>query len=181
MLARAQFVIVRTTAIFGATPTDFEMIIVLVIHGEDGRHWEEAVMTNPNVWVIRSKLVYTLNWFTAFSVALSRMSVVTLYLRIFTIGMTRWVSWGALLFLMGLLSSQTITLLLQCRPLRAVWHHDIPGAWCINSFAYYQSFSVLNIVVDVVIMVIPIYTIWIFQASTARKTGIAIVFGSGNM
>lgn len=149
--------------------------------GGAGHHAEAVVMINPDTLTTRGKLIYALSWFSAVSNALSRASVVALYLRIFPKGMTRFFSWTILFYIIGLLMAQMITGGLECRPIQYLWNTKILGAKCINLFLYYRLSTVMNIVGDVVIMVIPVYKIWTLQASTARKAGIALAFLSGSL
>lgn len=156
-------------------------LTVLISEGGAGHHVEAIVIKNPYTLVTRGKLVYALSWFTAISNALSRISIVALYLRIFPTGLTRLCSWILLYYLVGFVVSQIITGLLECRPIEYLWNTRISEAKCIDLFAYYRSSGILNIVGDVAIMVVPMYTIWKLQASTARKAGIALAFLSGSL
>ena len=154
---------------------------VLVFTGGTGPHVEVGVITNPSALATENKLVYALSWTHSVSNMLSRASVVALYLRIFPKGMTRLSSWVVLFYLMGLLIAQVITGILQCRPIQSFWDRNIPGAKCINLILYWRLSTVLNVIGDVIIMIIPIYRIWTLHASTARKAGIALAFISGSL
>ena len=166
---------------YGPTPADLEIVIVMVEKAGAGHHWGEVLIAHPNMWVTRGRLVYALAWSTNISNGLSRMSIVALYLRIFTIGMTRWVSWGILLYLIGIVLSQMMTMLVQYKSLRANWDDHVREGLGIDIYTFYQVFGILSIVADVAIMITPVYSIWKLQASAGRKTGIAIVFGSGSL
>ena len=154
---------------------------VLVSHGGAGHHVEAIVMENPNALVTRGKLVYALGWFTATSNALSRVSIVALYLRIFPTGITRSCTWILLYYLVGFVISQIITGLLECRPIEYLWNSRILEAKCIDLFAFYRSSGILNILGDVAVMIIPMHTIWKLQASPIRKAGILLAFLSGSL
>lgn len=154
---------------------------VLVSIGGAGHHVEAVVMTNPDTLSTRGKLIYALSWFSAVSNMLSRASIVALYLRIFPKGITRFFSWAILFYLIGFLISQIIVGVVECRPIQYLWNTGISEAKCINLFLYYRLSTVMNIIGDIIIIIIPIYRIWTLQASTARKAGIVLAFLSGGL
>lgn len=132
----------------------------------------------------RGKIIFALSWFSAISNAFSRISVVLLYLRVFTTKLSRASSWAVLTYLVCFTLAQIIAGVLECKPLSHFWWQGIPGGvkgTCFDLFLYYKINGILNIVGDVAIMILPIPTIWILQTSTARRVGIALVFLSGSL
>ncbi|KAJ8132035.1 hypothetical protein O1611_g1584 [Lasiodiplodia mahajangana] len=55
------------------------------------------------------------------------------------------------------------------------------GGTCFDQWLWYEVSSFLNIVGDVLVLVLPIRTVWALKASTARKAGIAAVFFTGSI
>ncbi len=142
---------------------------------------EYVITKNPNMLVIRGKLVYAQSWLTVVSNTLSRVSIVALYLRVFTKGITRTLSWVVMSYLISFVVAQMIAGGLECRPISALWDKDVVGAKCINFILFFKLSGVMNILADVAIMLLPAYTVWNLHASTARKAGIGLVFLSGSL
>ncbi|KAI9039000.1 cytochrome P450 [Aspergillus affinis] len=91
---------------------------------------------DPKKIVNYSKLLYTLFWVYVPSNALSRVSVVALYLRIFTSRFYRSMCWVVIAFLLGHMLITLITAQLECLPLAYTWDKSIPGGRCINKILY---------------------------------------------
>ncbi|KAF2802068.1 uncharacterized protein BDZ99DRAFT_469119 [Mytilinidion resinicola] len=69
---------------------------------------------------------------------------------------------------------------LQCTPFDAIFHpENHPEAHCMNSLVLLIIPSILNIITDVIILVLPIPTVWQLQMSTRRKVGVLAVIGFG--
>lgn len=148
--------------------------------GGAGRHVESVLLKDPGTLVTRSKLIFAMSWCSIISNAFSRISVVALYLRIFTNRLARISSWVVLAYLLGFTIGQIIAGWLQCRPISYVWKLTGTGS-CFELFLYYRVCGILNIIGDIAIMVLPVHVIWILQTSTSRKIGIAVVFLSGSL
>ncbi|RAH75549.1 uncharacterized protein BO66DRAFT_387422 [Aspergillus aculeatinus CBS 121060] len=151
-----------------------------ITHGGSGRHIEAVMMDDPEKLITRGKLLYSLSWLTAFSNTFSRTSILVLFRRIFPPGVTRIVTDLTIVYLILFVLSQAIVGLTECRPLAYFWDRSIPGGWCVDQFLFYRMSGLLNIAGDVVILILPIPTVWTIHASLARRAGIAMVFLSGS-
>lgn len=146
-----------------------------------GRHAAAVMMDDPIKLRNFSLLLYILDWFYVPSNMLSRMSVVILYLRIFTNRWARIACWAVMAFLAGNCLSMIIAAQLECTPLAFTWDKTIEGGKCFDLLLWYQLANFPNIAADVMIMALPIRTVWSLKASTARKSGIAAVCLLGSM
>lgn len=126
-------------------------------------------------------LLYALDWFYVPSNMLSRVSVVILYLRIFTGRWERWACWAVMGFLIANCVATVIAAQLECSPLPFTWDKTIEGGSCFNQVLWYQLSNFPNVAGDVFIMALPIKTVWSLKASFARKAGIASVCLTGSM
>ncbi|RAL10371.1 uncharacterized protein BO97DRAFT_471836 [Aspergillus homomorphus CBS 101889] len=151
-----------------------------IAHGGSGRHVEAVVMEDPDKIVVRGKLLYALSWLSAFSNTFSRTSILVLFRRIFPPGITRTVTDLTIVYLVLFTLAQAIVGLTECRPLAYFWDRSIAGGWCLDQFLFYRMSGILNILGDVVILILPIPTVWTLHASLARRAGIAMVFLSGS-
>ncbi|OCL06105.1 hypothetical protein AOQ84DRAFT_366094 [Glonium stellatum] len=69
---------------------------------------------------------------------------------------------------------------LQCIPFDAILHAAAhPGAKCINKLVLLIVPSILNIITDMIILILPISTVWSLQMSIRRKIGVLAVIGFG--
>lgn len=127
------------------------------------------------------KLLYILDWFYVPSNMLSRVSVICLYLRIFTERWARAACWAVMAFLIGNCVATIIAAQLECTPLAYAWDKTIEGGTCFDLILWYQLTNFPNIAGDVMIALLPVRTVWGLKASTARRAGIAAVFLMGSM
>lgn len=139
------------------------------------------MMEDPNMISKYALMLYILDWFYVPSNMLSRVSVVILYLRIFTDKWARAACWAVIGFLVANCLATIIAAQLECTPLRFAWDKTIIGGRCFDQILWYQLSNFPNIVGDVLIMVLPIKTVWGLKASFARKAGIATVCLTGSM
>lgn len=146
-----------------------------------GRHAAAVMKEDPKKIQNYLLLLYILDWFYVPSNMLSRMSVVILYLRIFTSKPARLACWFVMAFLAANCVATIIAAQLECAPLAYTWDKSIPGEKCFNLILWYQLTNFPNIAADLMIMVLPIRTVWGLKASTARKSGIAAVCLTGSM
>lgn len=152
-----------------------------VVYGGLGRHVASVVNEDPKKMVTFLKLLYILDWFYVPSNAMSRISVVALYLRIFTSKLYRGICWCVIAFLLGNMLATILAAQLECFPLAYTWDKSIPNGRCFNQILWYELTNIPNVVGDVMILVLPIPTVWNLKASTGKKAGIAMVFLMGSM
>ncbi|KAL7624946.1 hypothetical protein AAE478_004160 [Parahypoxylon ruwenzoriense] len=152
-----------------------------VIQAGLGRHAVAVVMEDPNKIKKYLLLLYILDWFYVPSNMLSRISVVVLYLRIFTHKWARIACYAVMGFLIANCISTIIAAQLECVPLSFTWDKSIPEGKCFDQLLWYQISNFPNIIGDVLIMILPIRTVWGLKASFARKTGIATVCLTGSI
>ncbi|KAI0191912.1 hypothetical protein F4808DRAFT_443429 [Astrocystis sublimbata] len=146
-----------------------------------GRHAAAVVMEDPNKITTFFFLLYLLDWFYVPSNMLSRVSIVILYLRIFTDRWARAACWAVIAFLVANCVATTIAAQLECMPLQYTWDKSILNGKCFNQLLWYKLTNFPNIVGDVLVLLLPIKTVWTIKASTARKAGIAAVCLTGSI
>lgn len=66
----------------------------------------------------------------------------------------------------------------SCRPIEKFWNLFISGS-CYDINTLLKTMALFNIISDVVILILPISSIWNLQVSSKQKIGIWIVFGTG--
>ncbi|KAL4966090.1 uncharacterized protein BDV14DRAFT_199223 [Aspergillus stella-maris] len=152
-----------------------------VQYGGLGRPTPVVVDEDPQQLVMFLKILYILDWFYVPSNALSRVSVVALYLRIFTQKAYRGACWFVIAFLLGNMTATVIAAQLECFPLAYTWDRNIPGGTCFDQILWYKLSNIPNVVADVLILALPIPTVWNLKASRGKKIGITIVFFMGSI
>ena len=159
--------------------TDFRKVTVSLTGV--GRHVQAVVAEDPQKLVTWAKLIYILDWFYVPSNMLSRLSIVLLYLRIFTNKTARFFCWVVFTFLILNCITTVIAAQLECLPLAYTWDKTIKGGRCFNQMLWYKLTNFPNVIADVAIFLLPVQTIWTLKASTARRAGIALVCLTGSV
>ncbi|RAL13171.1 uncharacterized protein BO97DRAFT_388960 [Aspergillus homomorphus CBS 101889] len=152
-----------------------------VIKGGLGRHGAAVEQEDPQKLMTFLELLYVLDWFYVPSNAMSRISVVALYLRFFTQPLYRAACWGVIAFLLGNMIATIIAAQVECFPLQFTWDKTIRGGHCFNLILWYKLTNLPTVISDVMVMALPVPTVWGLQASFSCKAGIATVFLTGSM
>ncbi|KAM0793996.1 hypothetical protein BDR22DRAFT_877109 [Usnea florida] len=72
--------------------------------------------------------------------------------------------------------SLTLVTIFQCRPVKAFWNHDVPGAKCINLPRFTIVSGVLNLLTDVLILCLPGPMVWSLNTTVAQKITLTGIF-----
>ena len=109
-----------------------------------------------------------------------KMSILCLYLRIFTISRRfRYCTWVVMFITFGYLFSDICTWIFGCWPIAKNWRSDLPGH-CILVKADY-GYGSLNFITDLLIFVLPLPMVWRMQLSSKDKLGVSVIFMIGSM
>ncbi|KAI3324020.1 hypothetical protein HD806DRAFT_496238 [Xylariaceae sp. AK1471] len=157
------------------------ILYVDVTHAGLGRHVAAVVMEDPNKLTRFFLLLYILELFYALSVMLSRVSVVILYLRIFTTRSAQIACWATIAYLVANCVAAYITAQLECMPLAYAWDKSIEGGTCFDEILWFELTNILNIVGDVMVLLLPLKTVWGLHTSTSKRVGIVAVLLTGSI
>lgn len=125
-------------------------------------------------------MIYALGWAYVPSSMFSRISVVTLYLRIFSNSKIRFFCRGIIVFLICYCAAFLISDSLQCIPFQRIFDDSIPGK-CSNVELWWKMSNPPNIVADVAILILPIEKIWNLKVSPTQKLSICFICLTGSM
>lgn len=157
------------------------LIIAMVNDAGVGHHLAAVLLHNSTDLVSWAKSLYALEWLYLTAVALPKISVLCLYLRLFTNRTARLTCY----ILIGVIIANWIAFLLastfQCSPVVYQWDKSVADGKCFNVGALYKASSAPNIATDVVILILPIPTVWLLKASRIRKLGLMLVFLTGSV
>ncbi|KAM3421829.1 hypothetical protein BST61_g2206 [Cercospora zeina] len=114
----------------------------------------------------------------------TKIAAVLLYLRIWTADsitkafrLSCWISIGV--FAMTALAFD-FAIIFQCSPVSAVWNHFTRGTGsCIEVAPLLYTFGALNILYDVVVFLLPIFSVLRLNIAMHKKIGVATLFGIG--
>jgi hypothetical protein len=111
--------------------------------------------------------------------AFTRYSILALYLRVFTGKIIRLLSYFMIAFITAQWISFSIAAALQCTPVKKYWLPLEVEGHCVDINKFNRSFTPVNVAADVIILLLPMPSIWRLKVSTGRKLGITFVFGLG--
>ena len=146
-----------------------------------GRHLESVLQDDPTQLEAWAKCLFAIELLYLIGDCLPRISVLLLYLRVFTNRWARITCYGLLVTTIAVFLSYTFAVIFNCTPVAFQWDKSIDGGWCYDQEAFYKTTSFPNIMLDVVMLVLPIPMIVKLQAPMIRKLGLGFVFVMGSM
>ncbi|KAF1980436.1 hypothetical protein BU23DRAFT_445056 [Bimuria novae-zelandiae CBS 107.79] len=154
--------------------------IVMVKRAGTGRHVEYVLKTHPEGVISHYKGLFANQLVHPLAVALPKIVIVILFLRVFNQKWERRAAWITLWLMLGTLISYSVASMFQCRPISYNWDQSIPGK-CFNFDLLANSSSVPNILTDLIVLVLPIRTVIGLKVSTSRKIGLMLIFLTGSV
>lgn len=124
------------------------------------------------------EILYGLTLFTV------KISIVLQYIRLFAPNRTVspfvfYSSWIIIISHAMFYSAYTFATIFACMPREKIWNERYPGGQCLNHNAVVVSTGLFNIVSDVVILLLPVKTVWGLRIPTQKKVSISALFGTG--
>lgn len=114
--------------------------------------------------------------------ALTKISLCIFYSRLSPKKGFQVAVWTTIFVCAGAYTGVFFSLVFACKPIAASWNPLLLGtAVCVNRGAIYIATAVLGVVTDVVLITIPIPTIWGLQMPMKQKVGLIAIFGIGSM
>ncbi|KAH8201472.1 hypothetical protein TruAng_004396 [Truncatella angustata] len=130
--------------------------------------------TVANIGVILRLLVaYELIYATAISSI--KLSVLFFYLRMFASHSLKRATKVVIAFVSLWSIGNILQVFLICRPFAATYDPTVPGT-CGDQVGSFIAIGAFNIITDVIIFFLPIWTIWHLQMKTRAKVGVLAVF-----
>ncbi|KAK4124292.1 hypothetical protein N657DRAFT_680304 [Parathielavia appendiculata] len=130
--------------------------------------------TLPNLETILKMLVaYELIFSTTISTI--KISVLIFYLRVFVNRSLRIATKATLVFVMLWSVGNTLQVFLICRPFAKTYSLTVEGV-CGDQIASFIAIGAFNIITDLIILTLPLPTVWSLKMSTPAKLGLTGVF-----
>lgn len=151
-------------------------------HGGIGYHTIFLATEFPLALMTFAKLQIAETILYAASVTFPKLSMLFLYLRIFTGKRERVTAY----LMMGIITASflavTLCAVLQCIPLGYHWNpKGHPGGHCFDAGAFWRYASFPNAITDLVMIVLPLPCIWTLQLTRKDKIGLVLTFLLGSM
>lgn len=156
--------------------------IAMVEVGGVGRHTLWNCVYQPSALAMYAKLQIPFTVVIFWSITFAKVAILSLYLRIFLNRYLRLATYVVVAIQIGSAIANTIVTCNVCTPLAFLWEPDKhPGGRCIdiNSFWVWCNFP--QIITDVVILVLPLHTLWRLKLSNREKVGVVVTFSTGSI
>lgn len=114
--------------------------------------------------------------------ALTKITLCIFYSRLSPLRGYQIAVWTTVFICAGAYTGIFFSLVFACKPIAASWDPLLfPIGVCINRGAIYIATAVIGVVTDVILIAIPIPTIWRLQMPRKQKIGLTVIFGIGSM
>lgn len=116
--------------------------------------------------------------FYKLTINLTKLSILFLYLRIFSQRWFRLTCYACIILVAGYAIASILVTIFQCTPVARVFDKKLPGT-CINITAFWYANAIYNILTDLVILASVPGVVWSLSLSTRQRMGLTMVFGLG--
>ncbi|KAF3905036.1 hypothetical protein AA313_de0205336 [Arthrobotrys entomopaga] len=114
------------------------------------------------------------------TIALTRLSILFFYLRIFPSGLSRLLTFITIGVVVATGSAYVFTVIFYCLPIRAYWQpYSFPDAKCSSDGNVLVSNAAVNIVLDCWLWAMPVPVVWGLRLPMRQKVGLVGVFALG--
>lgn len=151
---------------------------VLVKYAGLGRHF---IVVTPNELKTLLKLLVTMQFTYVPSITLPKLSILALYLKIFTIKSYRYAVYAIATFLGLVWLTSFVLAFRECAPFPYSWDKTIPNGHCIDLLIPFRLIGGLNLLTDVLMLILPMPVIWHLHTSTKQKIGLTLTFLTGSV
>lgn len=125
------------------------------------------------------KVVLSFQLLYMFSLTFVKCSVLAFYKRVFVSEGMQKLSIITIVFVVCWCIGHSFAMVFICHPTAFWWDMTIPGGYCLNQLPIYVSLIITNIFTDIVIMLLPMVTIWELRMKTTEKLALTAAFALG--
>ena len=148
--------------------TAISTILALVPAGL-GQHRSQI---DPEKYPLLLKYIYVHEILYPLGITMPKYSALLFYVRVFGIKSTSGLFRKSILVAVGLVTLSPLIAVpleaIQCNPVRKVWTPLISGH-CINIFYWSEVITIVSVITDFYIMVLPIPILWSLHSGRKRK------------
>lgn len=148
------------------------------MHNGYGKHFsdlskEEQIKALK--WFFGAQILYKI------VIAVNKVSFFCLYLRIFVTATFRRICYTGIGVITAWGLAYVFTTIFQCKPIAVFWDKEIKDSKCLDNETFWMSYSIINIVFDVIILALPINPVRKLKLPKAKKIGLLVIFGMGTL
>ncbi|KAL2022202.1 hypothetical protein VTK56DRAFT_5812 [Thermocarpiscus australiensis] len=159
-----------------AVPQALGMLIIQGMYSQLGVGYPitETMVNLPMILrlLVSYELIFAMSTFTI------KLSVLFFYLRVFVNPAMRLATKVTLGFVCAWTCANILQVFLICRPFRATYDPTVKGE-CGDQIASFIAIGAFNIITDVIILSLPIPTVWSLKTSSRAKAGLTGVLMIG--
>ncbi|KAF7503657.1 hypothetical protein GJ744_003386 [Endocarpon pusillum] len=152
------------------------VLIIAVVDGKVGYHIG-SLTTDQIVILTKTYFASEPLWVSANSCI--KLSILHLYVRIFSVQKFRYAVYAVAALVVAYWASTFIRMFFLCSPFAFSWDKTIPNGRCIDVAAAYLSATIINLILDVMVIILPMPVLWRLQMPTGKKVGISAIFSIG--
>jgi hypothetical protein len=155
---------------------------VMVKRGGVGRRLFWNCVHQPDVLTTFAKLQVSNTIVLAIAIALAKITILNLFLRIFIQKPYRIATFVVIGVQVASMLTVVIVAVTQCTPLPYIWEpHKHPNGHCIDKNRFWRWGNFPQILTDVAILVLPIPALWALNLNKRDKIGVILTFCTGGM
>jgi hypothetical protein len=114
--------------------------------------------------------------------ACAKAALCLFYLRLDPSKLFQAAVWTTMIISVGAYTGIFFSVLFACQPIAASWDPALFSTGvCLNRGAIYIATAVIGVITDVVVILLPIPTIWGLHMHMKQKLGLLGIFGIGSM
>ncbi|KAL2150090.1 hypothetical protein VTH82DRAFT_7766 [Thermothelomyces myriococcoides] len=136
-------------------------------------------ITSRVIRVVLSQLLLAVQILWAVSLSLSKISILILYAKIFSVPAFIWAARITTVFIIMWALTTSIMGLTICQPFAFNWDPTIPGGHCGNQVLSYKITGVLNLVTDIVVLLLPMPYLYGLNLALYKKLVLMVTFAVG--
>ncbi|KAL8865631.1 MAG: hypothetical protein Q9174_006786, partial [Haloplaca sp. 1 TL-2023] len=130
--------------------------------------------TSSSQWGAASIVVYVP------AVGLTKVAILLFYLRLNPEKRFRMIVYAALALTLAYVIALSLTILFECNPVAGYWDPFL-NATCLDQQKLTLSNSILNVIFDFIVLVVPIPMLLKLQVSTRQKLVVGALFSLGSI
>ncbi len=124
--------------------------------------------------------VYVYQFTYACAITTVKVCILMFYHRTFVSTGFRRAVWAVGAFIFVYFLAFTIVAIFQCRPIRLAWDKTLDGT-CIDYVPYFKASSIVNLVTDIFLLVMPLFVVWRMNVTRRQKIAVTGIFALGSL
>ncbi|KAK0635966.1 hypothetical protein B0T17DRAFT_482035 [Bombardia bombarda] len=153
------------------------VILVMQAHYGGGHHiWDvrqDDLKRFLMLGAIGGSLTYNLATLAA------KTSILSFYLRFSLERSFRFTVYFVMVMAAGYSLPTAFCFTFLCVPMASYWDLTIPGVCSVDTYTFYKTCAILNVVTDLIILLLPIWMLWPLRVPRMKKIGVTLILMAG--